>query len=59
MYIVEFVRYDNPNAGEEVKKFVTRYEAQLFAANANATDNSRSHQSVLGEFRVVDRTQYF
>jgi hypothetical protein len=55
MYIVEFVRYDNLNAGEEVKKFVTRYEAQLFAANANATDNSRSHQSVLGEFRVRDR----
>ena len=54
MYIVEFVRYDAPNEGEEVKKFGTRYEAQLFAQKSNATDNNRTYQSVLGEFRVRD-----
>lgn len=54
MYVVEFVRYDSPAEGAEVKKFVTRYEAQQFAEKSNSTDNNRSYQSVLGEFRVRD-----
>lgn len=54
MYVVEFIRYDSAAAAVEVKKFVTRYEAQQFAEKSNGTDNNRSYQSVLGEFRVRD-----